>query len=147
MKKFLLGFAASLLLAPALEAQNYSVDWYKIAGGGGTSTGAVYAVSGTIGQADAGSMSGGNYSVVGGFWSIVASVPLPGSPLLAIQLTATNTVQVSWPSPSTGFILEQNSDLNTSNWVTAPQTPVDDGTTKSIIVNPPAGTAFFRLKR
>ena len=31
-------------------AQSYSIDWYKIAGGGGTSTGGTYQVSGTIGQ-------------------------------------------------------------------------------------------------
>jgi len=44
--------------------QSYSIDWYKIAGGGGTSTGATYQVIGTIGQPDAsGAMSGGNYSL------------------------------------------------------------------------------------
>ena len=43
------------LILPALSfAQQYSIDWYKIAGGGGTSTGGTYAVSGTIGQHDAG---------------------------------------------------------------------------------------------
>ena len=31
------------------QAQTYSIDWYKIAGGGSTSPGGVYAVSGTIG--------------------------------------------------------------------------------------------------
>jgi len=34
--------------------QQCSIDWYKIAGGGGTSTGGVYSASGTIGQPDAG---------------------------------------------------------------------------------------------
>ena len=30
-------------LIPALGfAQSYSIDWYKVAGGGGTSTGAMY---------------------------------------------------------------------------------------------------------
>ena len=58
------------LLVPGIGfAQPYSIDWYKIAGGGGTSTGATYQVSGTIGQPDASSaMSGGSYSVTGGFW-------------------------------------------------------------------------------
>jgi hypothetical protein len=48
------------LLLPAIDfAQQYSIDWYKIAGGG-TSTGATYQVSGTIGQHDAGGpMTGG----------------------------------------------------------------------------------------
>src|SRR6202030_1357655 len=65
-------------------AQNYSIDWYKIAGGGGTSTGGVYSVSGTIGQHDAaGPMTGGNYSLTGGFWSLFA-VQSPGAPTLRI---------------------------------------------------------------
>ena len=38
--------------------QSYSIDWSTIDGGGGTSTGGVYTVSGTIGQPDAGTMSG-----------------------------------------------------------------------------------------
>lgn len=133
----------SLVATPALA--QYSIDWYKIAGGGGTSTGGVYSLSGTIGQADAGAMSGGNYSLIGGFWSIVAAVPTAGSPLLTITRTLTNTVVVSWPSPSTGFVLQQNSDLTTPSWANAPQNPVDNGTTKSIVVNPPVGSLFYRL--
>ena len=62
-----------------VQGQSYSVDWYKVAGGGGTSTGGVYAVSGTIGQHDAsGAMNGGNYSVTGGFWSLINVVQTPG---------------------------------------------------------------------
>ena len=66
MKTFLLAFA---LIAPASGfSQAYSIDWYKIAGGGGTSTNGQYAVTGTIGQPDAGgAMTGGNYSLTGGF--------------------------------------------------------------------------------
>ena len=56
------------LFAMNAVAQNYSIDWYKFAGGGGTSTGEVYSVSGTIGRPGAGGpMTGGNYSVTGGF--------------------------------------------------------------------------------
>lgn len=42
------------LLTLASHAQNYSIDWFKVAGGGGMSTGGVYSVNGTIGQHDAG---------------------------------------------------------------------------------------------
>ena len=74
-----------LLAASAVQAQQYSIDWYKIAGGGGTSTGGVYAVSGTIGQHDAGGpMTGGSYSLTGGFWSLITVVQTPGAPLLTI---------------------------------------------------------------
>jgi len=55
-------------------------------------------------------MNGGNYSIAGGFWGIIAAVQTPGAPLLAIRRTSTNTVAVSWPSPSTGFTLQQNTN-------------------------------------
>ena len=67
-------FLLLALLVPITgSAQPYSIDWYKIAGGGGTSTGGTYSLSGTIGQADAsGAMTGGGYSLVGGYWAIIA---------------------------------------------------------------------------
>ena len=68
-----LGLIILALAVLSARAPSYSIDWYKIAGGGGTSTGGVYSVSGTIGQPDAsGAMTGGNYSVTGGFWSIIS---------------------------------------------------------------------------
>ena len=51
----LLALAFTDLMARAQT--NYSIDWYTI-DGGGTSTGGVYSASGTIGQPDAGAMSG-----------------------------------------------------------------------------------------
>ena len=54
----------------SVDTTPYSMNWFKVAGGGGTSTGAVYTVSDTFGQHDAGGpMAGGGYSVMGGFWS------------------------------------------------------------------------------
>ena len=128
------------------NAQSYSIDWYKVAGGGGTSTGGVYSVSGTIGQHDAGGpLTGGNYSLTGGFWALYA-VQTPGAPVLSIKLTTTNTAQVYWPSPSTGFNLQVNTNLATTNWVTPAESVTDNGTIKYIIVNPPTGNRFYRLK-
>ena len=52
---FQVELAATLLVfALNASAQSYAIDWHTIDGGGGTSTGGVYAVSGTIGQHDAG---------------------------------------------------------------------------------------------
>ena len=137
-----------MLLALTLTgySQNYSIDWFKIAGGGGTSTGGVYTVIGTIGQHDAGGpLTGGNYSLTGGFWALYA-VQTPGAPVLSIKLTTTNTAQVYWPSPSTGFNLQVNTNLATTNWVTPAESVTDNGTIKFIIVNPPTGNRFYRLK-
>ena len=145
-KKLFLGVGCSLGLTTGAFAQSYSIDWFTIDGGGGTSTGGVYSVSGTIGQPDAGAvMTGGNYALQGGFWSIQA-VQIPGAPLLSIARTTTNTVVVSWPSPSTGFQLQQNTNSIVSvNWSNTPGTIQDDGTTKTLIVNPPTGSRFYRL--
>src|SRR5258708_21721798 len=134
------------LILPAASAQSYSIDWFTIDGGGGTSTGGVYQVSGTIGQPDAGHMAGAGYTVDGGFWSFISAMQTAGSPLLTIARTTTNTVAVSWPSPSAGFTLQQNTNgVATPNWSNAVTTPNDNGTTKTIIVNPPTGNRFYRL--
>jgi len=149
---FILRGAVGLLLAivslNAVRAQSYSIDWSTIDGGGGVSTGGVYQVSGTIGQPDAGAaMTGGSYSVTGGFWSLIAAVQTPGAPLLTITLTHTNTAVVSWPSPSTGFALQQNSSVGTTNWTEVGLSPSDNGTTKSVVVPALPGSQFYRLRR
>jgi len=141
-------FAASLALlaiAPSVGAQNYSVDWYKISGGGGTSTNRPYALSGTIGQHDAGGpMTGGNYSLTGGFWALYA-VQTSGAPLLTIFLTDTNTAIVAWPAPATGFTLQQNDNPGTTNWVAVTNVPVAVNGTNQVTISPPTGTRFYRL--
>jgi hypothetical protein len=133
--------AIILSAQPALHAQTYSIDWYKVACGGSTSTGAVYSVSGTIGQPDAsGAMSGGNYSVTGGFWSLYA-VQTPGAPLLTITRIG-NQVVVSWDAAVTGWSLQTNANLSTPTWGNYLGTVVNNRITNS----PPKGTVFFRLK-
>jgi len=135
-----------LVCLPQAPAQSFTTDWFTIDGGGGTSTGGVYSVSGTIGQPDAGRMSGGNYTIDSGFWSILTAVQTPGAPLLSISRTATNKVVVSWPSPSPGYQLQQNTNsVSSVNWNNVFATPTDDGTTKSLVVNPPTGNRFYRL--
>jgi hypothetical protein len=138
----------SLLLPAFGLAQQNSIDWSTIDGGGGTSTGGVYTVSGTIGQPDAGMMSGGSFTVRGGFWGMIATVQTPGAPLLSIFRTTTNTVAVTWPSPSTGWTLQQNTDsISSVNWSNVTIGIQDDGSTKKFIMNPPVGNRFYRLKQ
>jgi CSLREA domain-containing protein len=76
MKKrwiILLALAVMLALGVVGSAQaslsgDEDIPWWTVDGGGGTSSGGDYAVSGTIGQPDAGEMSGGDYTLSGGFW-------------------------------------------------------------------------------
>ncbi|MDB6058687.1 MAG: hypothetical protein JWO95_2531 [Verrucomicrobiales bacterium] len=132
--------------AVAARAQSYSIDWYKIAGGGGTSSNGTYLVSGTIGQADAGSMSGGNYSLTGGFWSLISLVQTPGAPILNISYVGASAI-VSWQLPAPSYILENNPICATNGWATVSQSSyVTNGNTVSVTVNPPLnGMKYFRL--
>jgi hypothetical protein len=136
------------LPAKAQSGGGFDLSWSKIAGGGGTSTGGVYAVSGTIGQPDAGAMSGGNYTHQGGFWGVIAAVPTVGAPAITIFRTTTNTVAVTWPSLSTGWTLQQNTNsVSSVNWSNITSGIADNGTTKTLIVAPPAGNRFYRLRQ
>ena len=74
-------------------------------------------------------------------------LPESKSPRLSIYATADHTVVVSWPSPSTGWSLQQTSDLSTSNWTDVTITPLDDGTTKSVVFDLSLGSLFLRLKQ
>jgi len=146
MKTFLSFIIALLMITAKASAQSYSIDWYKIAGGGGTSTGAVYSVSGTIGQHDAsGAMSGGNYSVTGGFWALINVVQTPGAPTLYISHGG-NTVTVYWQDVA-GWNLIQNGNLATpvASWSASSSPTLTNGTNYLNLTNP-AGNLFFRLK-
>jgi hypothetical protein len=145
MKKLILSL--SLFIPVAGFAQTYSIDWYKVAGGGGSSAGGVYSVSGTVGQQDAsGAMTGGAYSLTGGFWSLIALVQTAGLPNLTIS-QAGNTVTVSWPNTG-NYSLQQNSNLAVpAGWATSGFTVTTNAVpgTNSIAITPPAGNLFFRL--
>ncbi len=137
----------ALLLAPNARAQ-YSIDWHTIDGGGGTSTGGVYAVTGTIGQPDAGTLSGGPYTLQGGFWGVIAAVQTPGAPYLSIVKTNA-AVYVSWPLPAPGWTLEYTGLLSsgTGSW-TAVAPPYTSNATHYYHLEPtPVGNRFYRLRK
>jgi hypothetical protein len=138
---------ATVGLAPALLLAQYNLDWWTVDGGGGTSTGGAFSVTGTIGQPDAGRMSGGNFQVTGGFWSLISVVQTSGAPHLTIINTGTNAVKVCWPNPSTGWGLQQNTNVATTNWISSQLLPVIEGANKCVIVTPPTGNLFFRLAK
>ena len=57
-----------MALSVSIFAQNYQVDWYVIASGGGVMASTNYGVSGTIGQPITGRSQSTNYTVESGFW-------------------------------------------------------------------------------
>ena len=124
LKLTLTAFTVFLLPAGAL-AQSFSIDWYKIAGGGGTST-------------------GGNYSLTGGFWSLISVVQTVGAPTLNISHSG-NTVTVYWQDVS-GWSLQQNNNLSLpANW-SASGGVTTSGGTNYLNISSPTGDLFFRLQ-
>lgn len=135
---------------PATHAQtNYAVGWFTFDGGGGTSTGGLYTVSGTIGQPDAGTASGGNYALQGGFWGIIATVQTPGAPWLTVLRTRANTVVVSWPLPADGWVLEATDVLpaGVAPWQQIAPPYETNGVNLQFTEPSPTGNKFYRLRR
>ena len=136
-------FWLPLLLAASIASAQSDLVFapFTIAGGGGTSTGAVYSIKGTVGQSDAGRMSGGAYVIRGGFWSLYV-VQTPGAPLLNITYSDNQAV-VSWSSSATGWTLQTNNNLAAGGWGNYAGAIINNTVTNS----PPRGNLFFRLNQ
>jgi len=133
---------------PLAARAQYSLDWATIDGGGGTSTGGVYSVTGTIGQPDAGAMSGGTYTLAGGFWSLIAAVQTPGAPWLSV-VRSNSAVVVSWPLPAEGWVLEWTNALPqvSAPWPQIAPPYQTNGANLQFTEPLPAGNKFYRLHK
>ena len=74
---------------------DYEISWYSIDGGGATSTGGQYSLTGTIGQPDTGQSSGDNYVLSSGF--------RPGSFGCMVNLTDLMMLAEQWLGAGEGF--------------------------------------------
>lgn len=77
-------------------------------------------------------------------YSYFGNLSLVGPPLLKVSAAGTN-VTVFWPAPSTGFRLQENTNLATTNWSNFTGTTNDDGTNNKVFIQPATGSVFFRL--
>jgi hypothetical protein len=129
------------LVASAALAQ-YAINWHTIDGGGGTSTGGVYSVSGTIGQPDAGGpMTNGQYSVTGGFWALPQAVQVAGAPLLTIVPATPGNATITWTPATPGFVLQESATV-ASGWTNSLS-----GATNPITVPATGLLKFYRLNK
>ena len=85
MKK-IIAFLVLTLSFPVMA--DYEIRWHTIDGGGGTSSGGTYQLTGTIGQPDAEYLDGGPYELLGGFWV--------GGPLCIVNLEHFSQFAVHW---------------------------------------------------
>jgi len=133
--------AVTLLLGLSAAVAQYSIDWHTIDSGGGTSTGGVYSVSGTIGQPDAGGpLTNGQYSVTGGFWVLPQAVQAVGAPTLTIAPATPGNATISWTPNTPGFVLQETWSLSPANWTNSAS-----GAANPSIVPAVVPVKFYRL--
>lgn len=140
--------AAAVLGIAMLAAAQPEITWQTLDGGGGTSTGGVYAVSGTIGQPDAGVSAGGAFRLSGGFWNAVSVVQTPGAPILRIARNTSGAVVLVWAAQGAeGYRLQEAAILSADAWadVATPPTVVDGDL--QVVVAAGQNVRFYRLAK
>ena len=116
----------------------------RITGGGGASSSANFALTGSIGQGDAGgTLHGTNFSLAGGLWGLITVVQTPGLPQLTVSYSGTG-IQVSWPNTG-NYTLQQRARNTGVPWVNSSYPITTANGTNSIIITTPSGRLYFRL--
>lgn len=92
-------------------------------------------------------VAGGGFNYNFPPYSLTLFTLVPTGPSLTVSQNGSKTVVVSWPYPSVGWNLLQNTDLTTTNWTTPPETIQNDGTNNFILIAPPVGNRFFELQQ
>jgi hypothetical protein len=87
-------------------------------------------------------MTGGNYSLTGGFWALPTAVQTPGAPTLRIVRGASGFATISWDPATPGFVLQLSDGLTTPNWSDAPS-----GAANPVTVPATLPTKFYRLRK
>ena len=140
---------AVLLLTLTAHAQT-NIGWFTLDAGGGAHTSANYLINFTVGQNEVGStaQSSANYRIVPGFWALEDMGPVDPRPELSIVLSGSDVI-LSWPSPSTGYVLQQadSFDILPASWSNTVALINDNGVLKSVTVPHNTAKRFYRLRR
>jgi len=147
MKRIL--FFSFLAFAASVRAQSV-IDWFTLDAAGGAQSSANYVVNFTAGQNDVGPtvVTSANYRIIPGFWALEDMGPAVDLPGLSIALSGVN-VTLSWPSPSTGFVLQHTDSLNVlpASWFDTPGVVSDNGFIKSLTLPHNLSKRFYRLRK
>jgi hypothetical protein len=90
-------------------------------------------------------LGGGEEFATNDLANISFQISLP-PPVVGLAISATNLV-LTWPVPPGGMVLQQNSDLTTTNWITNNFSIFTNGTTEGVDITPGTGNLFFRLSQ
>ncbi len=87
-----------------------------------------------------------NVAVSYSVWPVrTGDVAVQTPPTLQIFQPITNSIVVAWPTNSTGYSLQQNGNLASTNWLNVTNTVVISGTNNQISLGITNGGRFFRL--
>jgi hypothetical protein len=140
MRRTILVAAGLAIAVLGLTAQNYSIEWSTMDGGGGRSAGGGYVLEGTIGQPDAGpALRGGPYELQGGFWPGLIVTGPGETPTLFIQVVGADMI-LSWAPETSGFSLETTEDLSSGFWQ-----PALEG--NPLVLSAEGAMRFYRLRK
>jgi hypothetical protein len=89
-------------------------------------------------------MTGGNYSLTGGFWALISVVQTPGAPTLYISHSG-NAVTVYWQNVS-GWNLQQNNSLALPAGLSVNYSWIYSNGTNYLNLTSPTGSSFFRFQ-
>jgi len=135
---------AGSALCHAQSGGPWAITSSTLDGGGASSTGGVWKVTGTIGQADASTQkaTSGGWAVAGGFWP--GAVAVPGGPMLALFPLDAANVTIAWTAAAVGYQLQYSTDLKL--WIDYPGLTIS-GAANVVWPLRSGPRYFFRLKK
>jgi len=140
-------YAAGCLIPGLLPAQGFDLDWFAVVAGGGTSAGGDYVLTASVGQPFGGMASSANYDATAGFAGLFESLEPASQPGLRIAPADANSVLITWPASTTGWVLQESSSLgHLADWTDVRTRVVANGTDNIATLPIAAGNRFYRLR-
>jgi hypothetical protein len=81
----------------------------------------------------------------GGYPTLDHFYAAEGEPVIASPVVTGNRLILSWPAPSTGYVLQSSTNLATTNWMAAGWLPINTNQQLQVSVPVPGSSVFFRL--
>jgi hypothetical protein len=131
-------------LAP-LRAQQYTLLWARVSGGGGLTSGGNFVCLGVPGQVEGGPSGGGSFSLFSEFDPGLIAGPPAATPSISISYALSDTVVLTWPASFSSFVLQQKGDLSLSAWTNTGQSPTASGASLTLALPISGKAQFFRL--
>ncbi len=121
--------------------------WHSADGGGGMSTGGGYVLRGTIGQPDAGILTGDGITLTGGFWSYAMLIQSDDRPTLRLRRISPTELMIYWEATGESEILQRTACLASGEWEDDPGQveAVDNESRVRILLD--QTRRFYRLRK